>query len=155
MWYCYYPVMWSHCGPAPVKTDRAVQIQQTNQVKRNLPSIKQSIKRTTLDWLINFAHIRENCPTGIIPECMPKVTQHNGMRQYEGWTQTIRTPFLHQTIRTPFLHQTIRTPILLDDWLNDWCVLLATFSPFILKPILLVEFNFLSFWGLVLCTWVG
>ena len=45
-------------------------------------------------------------------------------KQYEGWTQTIRTPFLHQTIRTPML---------LDDWLNDWCALLATFPPFFLK----------------------
>ena len=33
-------------------------------------------------------------------------------KKYEGWTQTIRTPFLHQTIRTPFLHQTTRTPFL-------------------------------------------
>ena len=33
-------------------------------------------------WLIDFAHFRENCPTGIIPEWMQKVTQHNGMIQY-------------------------------------------------------------------------
>ena len=32
--------------------------------------------------------------------------------------------------------------MLLDDWLNDWCVLLATFSPFFWKTILLVEFKF-------------
>ena len=32
-----------------------------------------------------------------------------------------------------FLHQTIRTPMLLDDWLNDWRALLATFPPFFLK----------------------
>ena len=67
-------------------------------------------------------------------------------RRHEGWTQTIRTPFLRQTTRTPTL---------LIDWLNDWCALLATFSSFFLKTILLAEFNFLSYWGLVLCTWVG
>ena len=33
-------------------------------------------------WLIDFAHFRENCPTGIIPEWMRKVTQHNGIKQY-------------------------------------------------------------------------
>ena len=26
-------------------------------------------------WLIDFAHFRENCPTGIITEWMQKVTQ--------------------------------------------------------------------------------
>ena len=31
--------------------------------------------------LIDFAHFRENCPTGIIPEGMQKVTQHNGIMQ--------------------------------------------------------------------------
>ena len=29
-------------------------------------------------WLIDFAHFRENCPTGVIPEWRQKVTQHNG-----------------------------------------------------------------------------
>ena len=29
-------------------------------------------------WLTDFAHCRENCPTGIIPEWMQKVTRHNG-----------------------------------------------------------------------------
>ena len=33
-------------------------------------------------WLIDFARFRENCPTGIIPEWMRKVTQHNGIIQY-------------------------------------------------------------------------
>ena len=33
-------------------------------------------------WLIDFAHFRENCPTGIIPEWMQKVTQQNGIIQY-------------------------------------------------------------------------
>ena len=32
-------------------------------------------------WLIDFAHFRENCPTGIIPEWMQKVTRHNGIIQ--------------------------------------------------------------------------
>ena len=32
-------------------------------------------------WLIDFAHFRRNCPTGIIPEWMQKVTQHNGITQ--------------------------------------------------------------------------
>ena len=56
----------------------------------------------------------------------PITTHVTSTSVYEGWTQTIRTPFLHQTIRTPFctklwhpffapnygipfLHQTIRT----------------------------------------------
>ena len=30
-------------------------------------------------WLIDFAHFRENCPTGIIPEWIQKVTQHSGI----------------------------------------------------------------------------
>ena len=30
-------------------------------------------------WWIDFAHFRENCPTGVIPEWMQKVTQHNGI----------------------------------------------------------------------------
>ena len=33
-------------------------------------------------WLIDFAQFRENCPTGIIPKWMQKVTQHNGIMQY-------------------------------------------------------------------------
>ena len=33
-------------------------------------------------WLIDFAHFWENCPTGIIPEWMQKVTQHSGIIQY-------------------------------------------------------------------------
>ena len=32
-------------------------------------------------WLIDFARFRENCPTGIIPEWMQKVTQHNEIIQ--------------------------------------------------------------------------
>ena len=80
--FLYHPVMLSHFSPAPVKTDRAVRIQSTNQVKVNSPSIKQSTERTRLDWLIDFAHFRENCPTGIIPEWMQKVTRHNGIIQY-------------------------------------------------------------------------
>ena len=32
-------------------------------------------------WLIDFAHFRENCPTGIIPEWMQKVTHQNGIKQ--------------------------------------------------------------------------
>ena len=37
--------------------------------------------KSMLDWLI-FAHFRENCPTGVIPEWMQKVTRHNGIKQY-------------------------------------------------------------------------
>ena len=33
-------------------------------------------------WLIDFAHFRENCPTGVIPEWMQKVTRHNGIIQW-------------------------------------------------------------------------
>ena len=33
-------------------------------------------------WLIDFVHFRENCPTGIIPQWMQKVTRHNGIIQY-------------------------------------------------------------------------
>ena len=33
-------------------------------------------------WLIDFAHFWENCPTGVIPEWMQKVTEHNGKIQY-------------------------------------------------------------------------
>ena len=32
-------------------------------------------------WLIDFIDFRENCPTGVIPEWMQKVTQHNGIIQ--------------------------------------------------------------------------
>ena len=32
--------------------------------------------------MIDFAHFRENCPTGIIPEWMQKVTRHNGIIQH-------------------------------------------------------------------------
>ena len=53
------PYVECHFSPAPVKTDRAVRIQQTNQVKIDLSSINQSINqpkglqwKTTLDWLI-------------------------------------------------------------------------------------------------------
>ena len=41
----YHPVLLSHFSPAPVKTDRAVRIQQTNQVKIDLSSIDQSSER--------------------------------------------------------------------------------------------------------------
>ena len=53
----YCPVVLSHFSPASVKTDRAVRIQQTNQVKVNLSSINQSINRKVyneslrlIDW---------------------------------------------------------------------------------------------------------
>ena len=45
----YYPVILSHFSPAPVKSDRAVPIQQTNQVKVNLSSTNQSINRKLYD----------------------------------------------------------------------------------------------------------
>ena len=34
-------------------------------------------------WLIDFAHFRKDCPMGIIPEWMQKVTRHNGIMQYQ------------------------------------------------------------------------
>ena len=37
-------------------------------------------------WLIDFTRFRENCPMGIISEWMQKVTQHNGIIQYHGYT---------------------------------------------------------------------
>ena len=70
--------------PAPVKTDRAVWIQQTNQVKVNLSSINQSIKRFTIKfyaWLIDLIHRRKNCPTGMISGWVQKVTEHRGTIQ--------------------------------------------------------------------------
>ena len=33
-------------------------------------------------WLIDFAHVRKNCPTGIIPEWMQKVTRYDEMIQW-------------------------------------------------------------------------
>ena len=33
-------------------------------------------------WLVDFAHCRENCPTGMISGWVRKVTQHNGVIQY-------------------------------------------------------------------------
>ena len=78
----YYSVMFGRLSPTPVKTGRAVQVQQTNQVKVDLLSIKQSIDQKGYTWLIDFAHFRENCPTGIIPQSVQKVTQHNGIIQY-------------------------------------------------------------------------
>ena len=41
----YCPAVFGHFSPAPVKTDRAVRIQQTNQVKVNLSFINQSINQ--------------------------------------------------------------------------------------------------------------
>ena len=48
--------MLSHFSPAPVRTDRAVRIQQTNQVKVDLPSIKQSTYESLrlIDWFCTF-----------------------------------------------------------------------------------------------------
>ena len=43
-------------------------------------------------------------------------------------------------------------------WMIDWMIdvrCLQLFPPFFWKTILLVEFNFLSYWGLALRTWVG
>ena len=39
-------------------------------------------------WLIDFAHFRENCPTGIIPKWRQKVTQHYGIIKYY-WTLSV------------------------------------------------------------------
>ena len=57
IWRKYCIILLCHSGPAPVKTDRAVRLQQTNQVKVNLSSINQSIKRKVhneslrlIDW---------------------------------------------------------------------------------------------------------
>ena len=52
--YLYYPLLLSHFSPALVKTDRAVQIQYTNQVQIDWPSIKQSTYESprSIDWLI-------------------------------------------------------------------------------------------------------
>ena len=71
-----------------------------NQIKiESKSTIKQSTERFAVkvyDWLIDFAPLRENCPTGIIPEWMQKLTQHNGMMQYctlsnfEKWFSLIR-----------------------------------------------------------------
>ena len=53
----HYPVMLRHFSPAPVKTDWAVRIQSTNQVKVNLSSINQSTEKFTMKvyaWLIDW-----------------------------------------------------------------------------------------------------
>ena len=55
---------------------------------------------------------------------------------YEGWTQTIRTPLLHQTMRTPML---------LDDWLSERGMLVATFSRLFVKNHFTCGVQFLSF----------
>ena len=64
----YYPVMLSHFSSALVKTDRAVRIQYTNQVKVNSSSINQSIYRKVynqslrlIDW---FNWLSEKLPHG-------------------------------------------------------------------------------------------
>ena len=53
-------------------------------------------------WLIDFAHFRENCPTGIIPEWMQKVTEHDGIIQYkklhDGASRRSITPQFHISI---------------------------------------------------------
>ena len=45
-----------------------------------------------IDW---FAHFRENCPTGVIPEWMQKVTQHEGIILYQSQSKDQTSPFLH------------------------------------------------------------
>ena len=74
----------SRFSPAPVKTDHAVRIQSTNQVKINLSSIKQSIKSFTMKvyaWLIDLVHRQKNCSTGMIFGWVQKVTEHRGTIQ--------------------------------------------------------------------------
>ena len=46
--------MLSYFSPAPLKTDRAVSVQSTNQVKIDFPSIKQSTYEILrlIDWLM-------------------------------------------------------------------------------------------------------
>ena len=44
-------------------------------------------------WLIDLTRFRENCPTGIIPEWMQKVTQHNGIVQYIRLTPNVDWSF--------------------------------------------------------------
>ena len=82
------------------------------------------LPRPTVSQIGNGISLRLNAGVW----CSASVQYVQGKRSsqslYEGWTQTIRTPFLHQTTRTPML---------LDDWLNDWCALLATFFPSFLK----------------------
>ena len=81
----YCPAVFDHFSPAPVKTDRAVRIQQTNQIKVNLSSINQSTERFTMKvcaWLINLIHRRKNCPTGMIFGWVQKGTEHRGTIQY-------------------------------------------------------------------------
>ena len=80
----YCPTVFGHICPAPVKTDRAVRIQQTNQVKVNFSSINQSTERFTMKvhaWLIDLIHRRKNCPTGMISGWVQKVTEHRGTIQ--------------------------------------------------------------------------
>ena len=70
----YGPAVFAHFSSAPVKTDRAVRIQKTNQV--------QSFTMKVYAWLIDLIHRRKNCPTGMIPGWVQKVTEHRGTIQY-------------------------------------------------------------------------
>ena len=81
--------MSSHSSPAPVKTDRTVRIQKTNQVKVDLSSINQSINQSTESstmkvyaWLIDLIHRRKHCPTGMISGWVHTVTEQRGTIQY-------------------------------------------------------------------------
>ena len=53
-----------------------------NQSSQTWLTVNQAINREDYAWLIDFAHFRENCPTGLIPEWMQKVTEHDGIMQY-------------------------------------------------------------------------
>ena len=56
-------------------------------------------------WLIDFAHFRKNCPTGIIPEWMHKVTEHNRMTQHFFIAEYDASQFVHHHLRSLFYRQ--------------------------------------------------
>ena len=81
----YCPAVFGHFGSAPIKTDRVVRIQSTNQVKVDLSSINQLTERFTIKvyaWLIDLIHHRKNGPTGVISGWVQKGIEHRGTKKY-------------------------------------------------------------------------
>ena len=57
-------------------------------------------------WLIDFAHFRGNCPTGLIPEWMQKVTRQNGTIQHSADQASSLDAFTSNT--PPMLAQDVK-----------------------------------------------
>ena len=74
--YCNIPLCWVTLAPPPPPWKQIMRYESNKPIKSKLTH-RQSINQSTESlqskvyaWLIDFAHFRENCPTGIIPEWM-------------------------------------------------------------------------------------